>query len=201
MTVRNANYSSLDEVWGDAMAKQETSKSSKRKERKDKREKTEPPKVVDPICELYEMGNYRGYNENDIINYANEYHDKYIEQEYRKDNKYATQGYTQGYNNPYARQHDDEDVYYANDEIHSQRGDTLQDTQNTQNKKHDIKASASEPSTYHKRSKDTRHFEEDDDYIKDRNEFAFIDLLLYIISGIILIFVMEQFVKIGLLLQ
>lgn len=191
MTVRNANYSSLDEVWGDAMAKQETSKSTRRKERKEKREKAEPPKVVDPICELYEMGNYRGYNENDIINYANEYHDKYIEQEYRKDSKHATQGYS----NPYARQHDDEDVYYANNELPSQREDTLQNTPN-------IKASASEPSTYRKRSKDTRHFdEEDDDYTKDRNEFAFIDLLLYIISGIILIFVMEQFVKIGLLLQ
>ena len=33
------------------------------------------------------------------------------------------------------------------------------------------------------------------------NSFAFIDLFLYIISGIILIFVMEQFVKIGILLQ
>ena len=46
----------------------------------------------------------------------------------------------------------------------------------------------------------------DDDYVEEYEDsktsnFAFIDLLLYIVSGIILIFVMEQFVKIGILLQ
>jgi hypothetical protein len=47
---------------------------------------------------------------------------------------------------------------------------------------------------------------DDDDYVEEYEDtksggFAFIDLLLYIVSGIILIFVMEQFVKIGILLQ
>ncbi len=185
MTVRNANYSSLDEVWGDAMAKQETSKSTKRKDRRDKRDKAEPPKVVDPICELYEMGNYRGYTENDIISYANEYHDKYIEQEHRKD-------YSKGYNNQYERVQPDAQNEYSDDDLPQQ---------NTPQKKHDVRSPASEQPAYHKRSKDSRYLEEDEGYTKDHNEFAFIDLLLYIISGIILIFVMEQFVKIGLLLQ
>jgi hypothetical protein len=47
-----------------------------------------------------------------------------------------------------------------------------------------------------------RYFNDDEDEPEQTtNNFAFIDLLLYVISGIILIFVMEQFVKIGLLLQ
>jgi hypothetical protein len=42
---------------------------------------------------------------------------------------------------------------------------------------------------------------EDPDYYRRNSGFNMMDISLYIISGIILIFMMEQFVKIGLLLQ
>jgi hypothetical protein len=191
MTVRNTNYSSLEEVWGDmpSSSKQRDGKdSNKRKERKDKRERTEQPqKVVDPICELYEMGNYRGYNENDIINFANDYHDKYLEKDNNRahnkhfDDEDEQQDYHRGYNREYNQ---DRDKEYEKESTRNQP----------------MQSKTLERNVEHRSASKTQHrpvFEED----TKQNEFAFIDLLLYIVSGIILIFVMEQFVKIGLLLQ
>lgn len=171
MTVRNTNYSSLDEVWGDVPSKSTT--SSKRRDKKDKRDKIEQPKVVDPICELYEMGNYRGYNENDIINYANEYHDKYLEKEYNKN--------------------------YSDNFVHQQPSMSKTYTDEDEYEYEHTKPVLPKNETY--RKKKIVHDEQETSDNNAHNEFAFIDLLLYIISGIILIFVMEQFVKIGLLLQ
>lgn len=177
MTVRNTNYSSLEEVWGDAPAssKPRDVKDTKRKERRDKRERTEQPtKVTDPICELYEMGNYRGYNENDIIHFANEYHDKYLEKE-------NSRGYTK-----YIDDEDDQQDYQQ--EYNQDRDDIREPPKQ-------FKSVGKNPE---QAKKTYRPIIEEPPI---QNEFAFIDLLLYIVSGIILIFVMEQFVKIGLLLQ
>jgi hypothetical protein len=192
MTVRNTNYSSLEEVWGDlpSSSKQRDSKdSNKRKERKDKRERTEqPPKVVDPICELYEMGNYRGYNENDIINFANDYHDKYLE----KDSNRA--------HNKHFDDEDDQQEYREYTQDHEKGYEKEYEKENTRNQPMQSKTLERNVEQHHRSASKTQHrpvFEED----TKQNEFAFIDLLLYIVSGIILIFVMEQFVKIGLLLQ
>lgn len=194
MTVRNTNYSSLDEVWGDTqtITASASSKNTKRKEKREKRDKFEPPKVVDPICELYEMGNYRGYNENDIINYANEYHDKYFEKEPQRPN--VTTSHANG-----SRSYEDD---YENEESKDYRQqENKYDFQPTNNRERDAPTQ-----NYHQERpvnyrKDKARYIDDDEPTKEHNEFAFIDLLLYIVSGIILIFVMEQFVKIGLLLQ
>jgi hypothetical protein len=43
--------------------------------------------------------------------------------------------------------------------------------------------------------------EEDPDFYKKNMHFNYFDVILYIISGIILIFMMEQFVKVGMLLH
>ena len=43
--------------------------------------------------------------------------------------------------------------------------------------------------------------EEDPDYYKKNMNFNYFDVILYIISGIILIFMMEQFVKVGMLMH
>jgi hypothetical protein len=156
MTVLNVNYSSLDEVWADAPSKPK---------RKEKKKDSEARKVPDPICELYEMGNYRGYTENDIVSYANEYLEK---------------------QNPSRKHHDSEDVEHDDDESI-------------------IVPPVREPAPRLKRESFTpppqrRAYQEEETY-SSRQDFAFIDLLLYVISGIILIFAMEQFVKIGVLLQ
>jgi hypothetical protein len=192
MTVRNTNYSSLEEVWGDSgMTKPDTSKHSKRtKDKREKREKTEPPKVVDPICELYEMGNYRGYNENDIITYANEYHNKYFEH----DKQFDTEP-------PRYAKNDEEQIrgeanYYSkDDQVGSQQRAVVIERPSKPPSQQDVTAS------YPRRQKEPKYNYDDEDGYAGYTEFAFIDLLLYIISGVILIFVMEQFVKIGLLLQ
>lgn len=51
----------------------------------------------------------------------------------------------------------------------------------------------------------TREYYDDDDdvseFAKKNTSFNYFDIILYIISGVILIFVMEQFVKIGVLLR
>lgn len=185
MTVRNTNYSSLDEVWGDtqSLTASTSSKNGKRKDKKERRERVEPPKVVDPICELYEMGNYRGYNENDIINYANEYHNKYLE----KENKPT---YSPKSNITY-----DHDEYEYDEQEYRQKPSIVNNQESNslpsqQKDNHDV----------HRRDK-KKYIDDDEGIAKEHNEFAFVDLLLYIISGVILIFVMEQFVKIGILLQ
>jgi hypothetical protein len=188
MTVRNTNYSSLDEVWGDTQTITASSKNTKRKEKREKRDRFEPPKVVDPICELYEMGNYRGYNENDIINYANEYHDKYFEKEHTRPHVAAS--HANG-NRSYEDDYDNEDKDYRQQETKPETNQHERDapTPNYHQER---------PESYRKNKV---RYVDDDEPTKEHNEFAFIDLLLYIVSGIILIFVMEQFVKIGLLLQ
>jgi hypothetical protein len=156
MTVTNANYSSLDEVWGEPQSK------PKRKDKK----KEEPRKVPDPICELYEMGNYRGYTENDIVSYANEYLEK------------QNPIHRENYSEP-----DHVDVDLRDD-------DPIPPTPPSRPKREYVPPPREGP----------RHYYHDDEP-KQFSDFAFIDLLLYVISGIILIFAMEQFVKIGVLLQ
>lgn len=187
MTVRNTNYSSLEEVWGDTQPTSSSSKTVKRKEtsgRRDKRERTEIPKVVDPICELYEMGNYRGYNENDIISYANEYHDKLFQKEFttHKQNSPAQQYPSAG------RRHVDDNYEGEGEFDVEQRPKPEKIVHEVETPRYRRKVYIDDDEREHTQP-------------KEHNEFAFIDLLLYIVSGIILIFVMEQFVKIGILLQ
>jgi hypothetical protein len=159
MTVTSTNYSSLEEVWGDTF-------SQKKKEKK--------KKVVDPICELYEMGNNNGYTENDLVNYANSYYDRHD-----KHDKYDKNLYQRPVNDTYTRERPVKRVNVQT------RGDIEEEKEFVDT---DMTPRIS-PMT---------HTFDEEEYAP---KFAFIDLLLYIVSGIILIFVMEQFVKIGLLLQ
>lgn len=163
MTVTSTNYSSLEEVWGETFS---VKKKEKRK------------KVVDPICELYEMGNNNGYTENDLVSYANSYFDRHDKNVYQRP-----------VNDTYTRERPVKNISVrSNGDVEDEKEfiDTIppQSPQSPQ----------SPPRIPHPIH--TNYDEED--YTP---KFAFIDLLLYIVSGIILIFVMEQFVKIGMLLQ
>lgn len=165
MTVLNVNYSSLDEVWGEPPSKPK---------RKEKKKEAEARKVVDPICELYEMGNYRGYTENDIISYANEY----LEKQNPARGSWQQEGST-------SKHIDLDDV--ERDDV-SVVADTVREP--VPRPKREAFNPPPQRRVYH-----------DEEVYSSRQDFAFIDLLLYVISGIILIFAMEQFVKIGILLQ
>ncbi len=212
----STNYSSLDEVWGEAYNPSQKSKKEKKK------------KVHDPICELYEMGNNGGYNENDLLSYANNYFEKYDKTPYNRTMNGSVVGsetnvmpqMPQMPNVPqmpqntqmpqqYQRERpvrevavsdarhiydvsdndDVSDVGHAEQHV-MQRVLPKQTTREVINKKQNKET-----------FKPLRYFDDEDDESETTTGFAFIDLLLYIISGIILIFMMEQFVKIGLLLQ
>lgn len=155
MTVTSTNYSSLEEVWGETF-------SQKKKEKR--------KKVVDPICELYEMGNNNGYTENDLVSYANSYFDRHDKNVYQRP-----------VNDTYTRERP---VKHVNVRSNGDIEDEKEFADNTP------------PPT---RISNPSHMHYDEEEYAPK--FAFIDLLLYIVSGIILIFVMEQFVKIGMLLQ
>lgn len=184
MTVKSTNYSSLEEVWGETFNPSQKPKKEKKK------------KVHDPICELYEMGNNNGYNDSDIVSYANNYltgnsekYDKTLYQRSMNDNTASSKQAPQ-----HERERPVREVVVSNERSVydvSDNDDVIED------KKHE---NFQQPLRYFKE----RHRvpdDDDDELDTSTSNFAFIDLLLYIVSGIILIFVMEQFVRIGLLLQ
>lgn len=187
MTVRSANYSSLDEVWGESYNSSSKPKKEKRK------------KIVDPICDLYQMGNNAGYTDNDLVSYANNYFEKYDKTPYNRT--------MNNHVNDHINSQDDNDVlpkqYHRERPV---RQVTISDDVET----YDVTDIDDVPEEKPKMNKQApreqfyaSRYHNDDDEEPDNTttNFAFIDLLLYVISGIILIFVMEQFVKIGLLLQ
>ena len=191
MTVTSTNYSSLDEAWGENFNQQ--------KPRKEKRKK-----IVDPICELYEMGNNSGYNDNDLVSYANDYFEKYDKTKYQR-----------------AMNDEHNDVLPHGPQVQSQemrerpvRQVAISSERNTYDVTDDDDIQGDEvvkrplPRAVPRVEKPQENFRshshnkyDNDDEEPVGQSFAFIDLLLYIVSGIILIFVMEQFIKIGLLLQ
>lgn len=73
MTVFNTGYSNIEEAWGDL-----TGKSKKDINRKKKNQ--------DPICELYDAKakSNSNYSENDLVNFANEYYEKFDKNKYQR---------------------------------------------------------------------------------------------------------------------
>lgn len=189
MTVRSANYSSLDEVWGDAYSSSSKPKKEKRK------------KIVDPICDLYQMGNNAGYTDNDLVSYANNYFEKYDKTPYNRT--------MNNHVNDHISHQEETDVlpkqYHRERPV---RQVTISDDRETYDVTDaDDIAFEEEPKIKNQHQPKEQFYasrysnDDDDEPQNTTTNFAFIDLLLYVISGIILIFVMEQFVKIGLLLQ
>jgi hypothetical protein len=219
MTVTNANYSSIEEVWGEQFPSASKPKKEKRK------------KIVDPLCELYEMGNNNGYTENDLITYANSYferQDKGKNKEFQRSmNDLVSVFETPSSNTPQSSMYHyrENPSRHVNINAHNTYYDTTEDDEDLQqiqqyndsSKKvssiapapRNIQEASYAPAPHHNQLNRKRgtyaHINDDDDVeeVEDSSSsrFAFIDLLLYIVSGIILIFVMEQFVKIGILLQ
>jgi hypothetical protein len=189
MTVTSTNYSSLDEAWGENFNHQ--------KPKKEKRKK-----IVDPICELYEMGNNSGYNENDLVSYANDYFEKYDKTKYQRAMNDENNDVL-----PHAPQSQEMRERPVRQVAISSGRNTYDVTDDD-----DVHGKAvvqrPMPRTIQRVEKPQESFRshshnkyDNEDEEPVGQSFAFIDLLLYIVSGIILIFVMEQFIKIGLLLQ
>jgi hypothetical protein len=180
MTVLSTNYSTLEEVWGESFSSTQKGKKDKKKDKK----------AVDPICQLYEMGNNSGYTENDIVSYANTYFDKYDKTKHQRTMNDDEGVLPRERPTRHVVINENKNAYDTSDDL----DEPLHEIQETRRE-----LPRRELPRGHKKESSSNYY--DEDLEESKPSFAFIDLLLYIVSGIILIFVMEQFVKIGLLLQ
>lgn len=185
MTVFSTSYSSIDEVW-------ENSYLSPKIQKKDKKKNVRS----DPICELYETGS--SYNENDLISYANKYYEQHEKAKYQKP-MMNMEAEPREMNPKYIEVTGDK----AAPEVHYDS-----DVEQELNKRVFKEQRIETPSRDYLLERDMamskpvkEYFVDDDDFEKRNNNFNLFDVVLYIISGIILIFMMEQFVKIGMLMN
>lgn len=221
MTVLNTSYSTIDEAWGEAYL------SPSLQQKKKKKRSTEGAKAAaqsDPICDLYAMGN-NNYNEDDIVSYANQYfekHDKSSWQQPMMRNREPPKmvelkdGGVYAYGAPF--EHDDTPLAPEVPRRSSTPPLTFHDPDEDASMDNEpprrvtsappaprVQYEDADPLPYsrsQRRLVDTHEYYVDDPYYNKRDKaFNWMDIALYIISGIILIFMMEQFVKIGLLLQ
>lgn len=210
MTVIATSYSSIDEVWADSYLSPSLQKPKSTK-KKNKSNANNLPPMKDPICELYETGTHT-LDDADLVSFANKYFESHGNGE-----RYDAHSKAR-YQIPRMEGRDDQPKVVDID-VHPQSSDMLSAPvrDNIPPKQHHRKkhhtddddsdySSDSEEDTYrynsrHKDSYDVKESFEDDMFGRKNSSFGQIDLILYIISGIILIFMMDQFVKIGLLLQ
>lgn len=196
MTVHHTSYASLDEIWANSYLSPEIQELEKQKAPK--------PKRRDPLCDLYE----KGYVDDDIVSYAYEksrfQNPRMMDREPNNESKQS--------NRIKAKTNVEEDYDDKPSFIgpKNQVREKLEKVDNNENNRDDLDYYDSEQqlSKKSKRSEkiiyDTHEYylgEEDPDYYKRNSEFNYLDIMLYVISGIILIFMMEQFVKIGMLLH
>lgn len=187
MTVYNTGYSTLEEAWADSYLAPNLQKKKNRKK--------QPPQT-DPLCDLYEMGNGH-YTENDLLSFANKYYEKHDKAKYQKpmmnDSEHPRE------EKRYVDVGEDEDPV-ENIRIPERLPERqeLPDQDYALQKEMAAAKKAKDDRMYF----NTREYYVDDDQFESRNNnFNMYDVVLYIISGIILIFMMEQFVKIGMLMH
>lgn len=209
MTVLNTEYSTIEEAWGEPYL----SPSLQKKKRKKSNEHQ------DPICELYAMGNNH-YQDSDIVSYANQYFEKHDKPRYQKpmmlqrekENPRRVEihnGNAYAYGAPYS---DDEPVAPPSSYDEGEEKTIVSEATPPSQSVYVQEQTQQELSDFYNRNErprrnvihDTHEYyvsEEDPDYYKKDTAFNMMDVILYILSGIILIFMMEQFVKIGTMMH
>lgn len=192
MTVTNTSYSTLEEAWADTYLSPSLQKKPKKKR------SPESP-MSDPICDLYEMGNNNNYDDSDIVSYANKFYEKHEKAKYQKPRMNEREKLPKvvdvdvsddiAYGAPFNRQTapPQKQVSFIDDE----------------GEEEDIERYIEPTRKREKVVYDTNEYygEDDEDFSKRDQSFNYFDIFLYIISGIILIFMMDQFVKIGMLMK
>lgn len=196
MTVYNTGYSTLEDAWGNSYLSPNLHKNKKPK----KKTASHPPS--DPICDLYEMGNSH-YSENDLLSFANRYYEKHEKAKYQKPMMSDMDAPRE--NSP----------LYADIPSQASRVEVEADEEERptpQVPRREIPeqdyaveremASAKKTADRDRMYFNTREYYTDDSDFESKNtHFNVYDIILYIISGIILIFMMEQFVKIGMMMH
>jgi hypothetical protein len=202
MTVFNTNYSSIDEAFG--FLNPDLQQAKKKKKNKD------------PICELYNQRAHQNtYTDTDLVMYANQFN----AEKYQKQNVYGRetmpkyidasdqeqQPQQQPQQRPMAPVRQEFESSY---DFQPSRMITAEEEERRYQTTPEVPVYHSQPETCKNFDEEAfmRMFEErysskfqnSSPATKSINYF---DLILYIISGIILIFMMEQFVKIGMYMQ
>lgn len=197
MTVINTSYSSIEEAWADNYLAPSLQKKPKKKR---------APAQSDPICDLYDMGNNH-YEESDIVSYANNFYDKHEKAKYQKPRMQERERLPKvvdidvSDDVAYGAPVKEKQVRFAveNDEEQSATKEDIKRMLEESDDDEDyIKGKARERVIY-----DTKEYYEDDEsgFNQRDKSFSYFDIVLYIISGVILIFMMEQFVKIGTMMR
>jgi len=224
MTYFNTGYSSIEEAWGEPYLSPSLQKKKKKKT-------VDQQMNEDPICELYAMGNthYQDSDIVSFANQYYDKHDKPRFQkpmmEKREPQNPKTidirDGSVYAHGAPYdqdVQKQVREDVarrashpapkaqVYEEEEPSPSRYDTRDYIDVNEDAQDDVyqERQSQPPPRITKTMRDTQEFymsEEDPEYFKKDSAFVWMDMMLYIISGIILIFMMEQFVKVGILLR
>lgn len=205
MTVISTTYSSIDEVWSNNYLSPQIQKKPKKKR---------TPPQSDPICDLYEMGQ-NNYTDNDIITFANNYrYENADKSKYQKPMMDESASATPREKSKYVTIENGKYNYDVSDDTDEPQPYSAsmfkeQPKQSSQSHHTDLeepslsKFADAEEKYVQERPKRIEYYKQyDEDYDNQtQSNFNYLDLMLYIISGVILIFMMEQFVKIGMLLH
>lgn len=195
MTVSSTNYGYIEEVWSNQYLAPQLQKKQK---------KQRPPPQNDPICDLYEMGQNH-YQESDIISYANSYNDRPDKAKFQKSAMKKREKVK------FAEIDETRDIYDAVDidevpPMRLKQADIPVDHYEEMMPEEEAPEDTMPPPLIRERPPATKQRSQNYDVegfeVESRDgQFNYLDVILYIISGVILIFMMEQFVKIGAMLQ
>jgi hypothetical protein len=193
MTVTNTSYSTIEEAWADTYLSPSIQKKSKKKRSSDS-------PMSDPICDLYEMGNNNNYDDSDIVSYANKFYEKHEKAKYQKPRMHEREKLPKVVDIDVS-----DDIAYGApfNRVLREEAPQKQVTFSDEDEEDEIERYIQPSKKREKLMYDTNEYygEDDDNFNKRDQSFNYFDIFLYIISGIILIFMMDQFVKIGTLMK
>jgi hypothetical protein len=213
MTVFNTSYTTIDEAFG--FLNPELQQKPQKMKKKNK----------DPLCELYnQRWQQQPYTDTDLVTYANQY--RYNKTDFQnqtvngRENKSKYVDLSEGVRQEYESNYDFQPSKMIEQESYNTKQESYHPTQESYHSSQESYHPTQE--SYHptqesyvptEQEKYRNVFDEDamvralaKKYMTEQNEdkghsLNYIDLILYIISGIMLIFMMEQFVRIGIYMQ
>lgn len=195
MTVINTAYSSIEEAWADSYLSPSLQKNKSSK-KSSKTTKPSLPPIKDPICDLYEMG---GHDDADLVKFANSYFETHEKSKFQKPRMLEREP------QPKVIEIDVPEDLSFGAPVRASKPQALpepvHDDDNSDNGSDDEPALSSTQRNMMYYDAKEPYQSDDDEWTKKNKDFNHFDLALYIISGIILIFMMEQFVKLGAMMR
>lgn len=193
MTVLSTNYSSIEDAWGFLNPELQPKKSKKEKKNKD------------PICELYNSrGNQSLYTDADLVSYVNKY-DQYNKSDFQS--SIGTKGREKmpKYVDIPVTTDESKSDFESSFDFQPSKMIDQEETYQERHTDHVVDEEHYNRATPQELFYDDQRPRSQNDYVPPKyrylddvkNEINYLDLALYVISGILLIFMLEQFVKLG----